>query len=512
MKWYATRSGAAVAVATAAAFALAGCGGGGAPGATGTAELNIATLTRAQSLDPADALGGNLPYFQPVYDTLIKRAPDGSMRPMLATEWSYDKSRTELSLSLRKGVKFSDGTVFDAEAVKANLQHFKKGGGGGAKYLNMLDEVDVTDATHLTLKLSAPEPALLFYLSDAAGLMASPAKLDGDSLRTTPVGTGPYTLDKAKTAVGNRYVYERRADYWDDELPFKTLTISVFDNETAIVNGLRTGQIDSATLQDANQQTAIGSGAGLTTTQYTFDFQGLLLFDRGGVRTPALREAKVRRAINHALDRSTMVEKIRRGRGEATDQIFGTGAEAYDKELDSYYRHDPAKARKLLAEAGYAKGFTLKLPRVSAIVSDAIASSVKTDLGKVGIKVTWDELDGGSAVQKIYRDRAYSAMVMNMGQSDTDWVTAQELVTPGTFNMFGSTDKTVKRLLGRMQSGTEAQSAAAAKELNRHLVEEAWFAPFYRMKFLLVAGDGVKVVPQAGMGVPSIYNYTPAGS
>ncbi|RII20561.1 Glutathione-binding protein GsiB precursor [Streptomyces sp. YIM 130001] len=511
MKWYA-RSGAFTATVTAAALVLAGCAGEGAPSAGGKAELNIATLTSAQSLDPADALGGNLPYFQAVYDTLIKRAPDGSLRPMLATRWSYDKARTSLSLTLRKGVKFSDGAAFDAEAVKANLQHFKKGGGGGAKYLNTLESVEVTDASHVTLRLSAPEPALLFYLSDGAGLMASPAKLDGDSLRTTPIGTGPYTLDKDKTAVGNRYVYERRADYWADELPFKTLTISVFDNETALVNGLRTGQIDSATLQDPNQQTAVDSGAALRTTEYTFDFQGLLLFDRAGKHTPALREAKVRRAINHALDRSTMLKQIRRGQGKATAQVFGPHTEAYDKDLDSAYRHDPAKARKLLAEAGYAKGFELELPRISAIVSDALASSIKADLGAVGIKVSWDELDGASAVRKIYRDRAYSAMVMNMGQSDTDWVTAQELVTPGTFNMFGSTDATVKRLLGRMQSGSASRSASAARELNRHLVEEGWFAPFYRMTFLLVSGDGVKAVPQAGMGVPSIYNYTPAGT
>ncbi|MEU6476589.1 ABC transporter substrate-binding protein [Streptomyces sp. NPDC047017] len=509
MKTYITRPGALTAAAVAGALVLTGCAGGGGASA-GTAELDIATMTSAQSLDPADAIGGALPYFQAVYDTLIKRTPDGGFQPMLATKWAYSKDRTRLSLTLREGVRFSDGSAFDAKAVKADLEHFKGGGGGGAKYLDVLKSVKVVDASHVELDLSAPDPALLFYLSDAAGLMAAPAELDGGSLKTTPVGTGPYTLDKSRTAVGNKYVFTRKKDYWGKALPFATLTISVFDNETAIVNGLRTGQIDSAVVQDADQQQSLASDTRLHKTDTAFDFQGLLLFDRGGVRTPALRVPKVRQALNYALDRRTMLDEIRQGRGESTDQIFGPDTTAYDKNLDAYYSHDPAKAQRLLGEAGYGKGFTLTLPRVSAIVNDALASSIATDLKKVGITVKWDQLDAGSAVRKIYRDRAYSAMVMNIGQSSNAWVTAQDLVTPGTFNMFGSTDATVRKLLGGMRSGTPDQSAAAGRELNRHLVQEGWFVPFYRMTYTLVTGQGVKAVPQAGMGVPSLYDYSPA--
>lgn len=126
--------------------------------------------------------------------------------------------------------------------------------------------------------------------------------------------------------------------------------------------------------------------------------------------------------------------------------------------------------------------------------------------------MVWDQLDSGTGWQKIFRDRAYSGMVMNIGQPSIDWVTAQDLVMPGAFNLFGSTDATVKKLLARMQTGTARQAAAAARELNGHLVEEGWFAPFYRMTYLLVSGRDVTVVPQAGMAVPSIHTYAPAGS
>ncbi|MFC9501957.1 ABC transporter substrate-binding protein [Streptomyces sp. NPDC056982] len=507
------RIGALTAGATALSLVLTGCGKDGGSATAGTAELDIATLTNAQSLDPATALGSALPYFQAVYDTLIKRAPDGTYKPMLATKWTYDKSRTKLSLTLRQGVKFSDGAAFDAQAVKANLEHFKGGGGGGAKYLAALKSVKVADATHVTLELASPDPGMLFYLSDAAGLMASPKKLAGGSLKTKPVGTGPYTLDKARTAIGSKYVFDRKKDYWGEELPYKTVTISVFDNETAVVNGLKTGQLDSAVLQDANQQASIESDTNLTKSRHSFDFQGLLLFDRGGVRTPQLKDARVRQALNYALDRETMLKKIRDGRGEITDQVFGPETKAYDKSLDTYYPHDPAKARKLLAQAGYAKGFTLKLPRMSAIVNDALASSIEADFKAVGVKVKWDQLDGATALQKIFQEKAYSGMVMNIGQSSVDWVTVNDLVVPGAFNPFATSDPTVKKLLPQIQaaSGTKAGDDAS-RALNKHLVEEGWFAPFYRASFLLVSTKDVKVVAQSGMAVPSIYDYTPAKS
>ncbi|TXS07410.1 ABC transporter substrate-binding protein [Streptomyces sp. col6] len=501
---------ATVAACVAASLALAGCAGegGGAAGA-GSSTLNIATMTLPQSLDPAVATGSALPYFQAVYDTLIKREPDGTFSPMLATEWTYDKTRTHLALTLRKDVKFADGTAFDGAAVKANMERFQKGGGASAKWLADLKAVDVTDATHVTLELAQPNPAMEFYLSDAPGLMANPKRFaNADSLKTTPDGTGPYRLDKTRTTVGTKWSYTRNAGYWGKKLPYKNITFSFFDNETAITNGLKTGQINAALLQTADQQTAIETD--VTTQKQEFDFQGLLLFDRDGKITPALRDPRVRQALNYAVDRDTMLDRIRQNRGQTTSQVFGPETRAYDKKLDTYYAHDPAKAKSLLKQAGYSKGFTLKLPRITAIVNDALAASLQSDFKAVGVKLVWDTLDGASAVQKVFKDRQYSGMVMNMGQSTSDWAAADELVTPGAFNMFGTTDKVTQKLLPALKSGTEAESKTAARELNQHLVEDAWFLPFYRMSYLHVSDGTVKISPQSGMAVPSIYNYAPA--
>ncbi|MEU6106380.1 ABC transporter substrate-binding protein [Streptomyces flaveolus] len=500
----------AVAACVAASLALAGCTDSG-TAATGSSALNIATMTFPQSLDPAQAVGSALPFFQATYDTLVKREPDGEFRPMLATAWKYNADRTELALTLRKDVKFADGTPFDAAAVKANMERFAKGGGADAKWLKDLESVEVSDASHATLKLKQPNPAMIFYLSDAAGLMANPAAFaKGDALKTTPDGTGPYRLDKAKTTVGTKWVYRRNPDYWGDHLPYETLTMSFFDNETAIVNGLKTGQVNAALLQSADQQISIESDPRMKTTKQEFDFQGLLLFDRGGKLTPALKDPRVRQALNLAIDRKTMLDAIRQNRGEVTSQVFGPDTHGYDQKLDTYYAHDPAKAKELLRAAGYADGFTLKLPRIAAIVNDALAASLAGDFDAIGVKLVWDDLDGASAVQKVFTDRAYSGMVMNMGQSSADWVVVDELVNPGAFNMFGTTDATVRELLPRIQSGTAGQAGTAVRELGEHLVKEAWFVPFYRMSYLHVSDGSVTIRPQSGMAVPSIYNYSPA--
>lgn len=500
-----------VAACVAASLTVAGCSGGGEAGGTGSERLNIATMTFPQSLDPAVATGSALPYFQAVYDTLLKREPDGRFSPMLATEWTYNSKHTELTLTLRKGVKFAGGTVFDATAVKANLERFKEGGGADAKQLVDLDKVEVVDPSHVKLVLKQPNPAMEFYLSNAPGLMANPKDFaQGDRLKTTPDGTGPYRLDKAETTVGTKWSFRRNADYWGEQLPYKNVTISFFDNETAIVNGLKTGQTNAAVLQTADQQVAVETDPRVKTWKQEFDFQGLLLFDRNGKITPALRDPRVRQALNHAVDRTTMLDKLRQGRGETTGQIFGTETKAFDKKLDAHYAHDPAKARALLKQAGHAKGFTLKLPRVAAIVNDALATSLESDFKAIGVKVVWDQLDGSAALRKIFNDRAYSAMVMNMGQSPSDWAATNELVSPGAFNMFATTDATTRKLLPKIQTGTDAAAGRAARQLNEHLVEEGWFVPFYRMSYLHVSDGTVKIAPQSGMAVPSLYNYAPA--
>ncbi|MCQ4079730.1 hypothetical protein NGB36_03750 [Streptomyces sp. RB6PN25] len=118
--------------------------------------------------------------------------------------------------------------------------------------------------------------------------------------------------------------------------------------------------------------------------------------------------------------------------------------------------------------------------------------------------MVWDPTDPSTVEQKIFVDRDYSGMVMNIGQSCDPWIVAQTLILPGPFNMFGSTDPTVVGLLAKIQSEPEQAATADLQALNTHLVQQGWFAPLYRMTYLLVTDKNVKAALQSGMAVSSI--------
>ncbi|GAA3381760.1 ABC transporter substrate-binding protein [Cryptosporangium minutisporangium] len=480
-------------------------------GATKT-TLTIGTMTPARSMDPIDAGGGGTPYFQAVYDTLIKREPDGKLTPMLASAWKYDASLTSLTLTLRDGVTFDDGTPLDAPAVKANLDRFRKAASAEAAQALSTKSVAAPDAKTVVLTLNGPDPALLDSLSDAYGFIANPAKFGRDKpFATLPDGTGPYELDAENTTTGSIWTFTRKSKYWGEAPPFQKVTIRVFDNENAIVNGLKTNQIDAAVLQNVDQQVAATSGTKLKTASQEIDLKLFNIFDRKGARVPALGDVRVRQAINYALDRDVMVKQIQQGRGTATNQIWGTQAPGYDKELDSYYAHDPAKAKALLAAAGYGSGFTLTLSRLAALVPDSLAEAMKSDLAAVGITLKWDDLDQASFLTKTFREFKYPGVVMNGGQPAKDWATVSASLLPRTIsNPFGDTDPTVEQLAAKIRASEPARAATYAQQLNRHIVEQAWFVPLYRMQYLHVTVPTVTAVPQAGLAVPALYNYRPA--
>lgn len=323
-----------------------------------------------------------------------------------------------------------------------------------------------------------------------------------------PGSGGPYTMNASETTIGTSWVFDRRDDYWGDKLPFKRVVISVFDNENAMVNGLKTGQLNSVLLQTADQQAAAKSDANLTSQDTSFDFQGILIFDRGGKLTPALGDARVRQALNYAVDRDALVKGIRQGRGTATSQVFGTTTKGYEAKLDTYYSYDPAKAKALLAEAGYANGLTVTLPNLPTISTDNIRTALTSQMAEAGIKL--ERAESANPLQEIFRQFKFSGMVMNMGQSSNDWNYVQTYIQPGTFNFFANTDPVLTEQAAKLQKSTGAEYEAAAKAINERFVEQGWFIPFYRMTYSLVSDKTVTVVPQDGMAVPSLYNYTPA--
>jgi peptide/nickel transport system substrate-binding protein len=495
-----------VLLVAAASLALTGCGEAGGSSDDGQESLTLGVLGEPTSWDPSQAhVGHGLQPYQLAYDSLLLRQPDGNLSPMLATKWQYNKDNTVLTLDLRTDVTFSDGEKFDAAAAKANLDNFRQANGPQMNQLAAVEEIKAIDADTIELDLSAPDPSLEFYLSQAAGLMGSPQALGSEGIKTEPVGSGPYVIDTAKSVPGSRLVFTAREGYWDKTLQkFSTITLRTLTDLTARTNALVSGQVDATLLDPKTGKQAEGAGMKLATNQV--DWSGLLLLDRDGQVNEPLGDVRVRQAINYALDRETILDQVMLGRGTPTSQVFGKDSGAWVEDLENEYPYDPEKAKALLDEAGYSTGVTLKVPGLPG--AETLLAVLKQQFADVGIT-----LEVGAPITNTFvtdvAAKKFPAIEFNLFQGEA-WVAINQLIsTRALYNPFGITTPELQAKIDAVQLAGE-DAGTAAQEVNRYVTENAWFAPLFRVDQMYYHNASITVTPQLQQAVPSIYNYAPA--
>ncbi|MEN9967829.1 MAG: hypothetical protein RL036_1062 [Actinomycetota bacterium] len=498
------RIGASIIAVALAGSALAGA----APAyAANKTDLVLGAILDVKSWDPSQADIGHLaPFYQAVYDTLILRTPDGKYKPNLATSWKLNADNTVMTLELRSGVKFTDGTAFDATAAKANLDNFIKGNGPQAGTLAGAS-VTVVDSNSITITLKDPNPELAYYLSTTDSYMASPKALGTAGLKTTPVGSGPYIIDTAASSAGSQEVFNANPNYWDkSKIKFKKVTFKVMSDVTARLNALLSGQIDATILDSKTAPTAKSR----KMTQYlnNVDWQGLLMFDRAGKINPFLKNAKVRQAIAYAINRPALLKALQNGQGELTNQPFAKSSPAYDVALDKSYPFDIKKAKALLTEGNASGGFDLTMP---AWPDPTMTAVIGDQLKAIGINVTWTQVPAAD-YRNAMKSGKYAAGVYQLFQG-TPWVAINQMATPnGSWNVLHSTDPVIDKALASLKDdASEKNLNAQAKVINRFLTESAWYIPFYRVPQLYFTGSRVKTMNQAQNAIPYLYNYAPTG-
>jgi peptide/nickel transport system substrate-binding protein len=497
-------------VAVTLALGLTACGGSNSGSSGGSSDtLTLGVIVPPTSFAAAGAAWANeSPYIQAVYDSLLRETPDAQVEPWLATDWSYDDSKTVLSMTLRDDVTFTDGTKFDADVAAQNILRFKNGTSPNASYLANVADAKAVDPTHLQITLAAADPALLLYLAQNAGAMESPKAFGTPDEKTNPVGSGPYVLDTDKSVVGSKYVFTQNPKYWaPKEQHYKNLNINVYDNIQTQTNAIQGGQVTGLNLLDNSANDAV-KAAGYQLVTHELDWAGLILFDRQGQLNPALGNVKVRQAIAHAIDRAAILKAYNNDNGTVTGQVFGEVNPAFDKSLDDTYKYDPAAAKKLLADAGFASGLTLQMPQIQ-IGSNVIFDLIKQYLGDVGITVDYTQVPLAQAIPDILGAK-YPASFFILQQDPTAWQVAQFSISQtATFNVFHAPDATVDGLLKTIQTGSQADSDAAAQQLNKYVVDQAWFVPFYRNQGTFAAAADLEVTHQSDNAYPYLQNIQP---
>jgi peptide/nickel transport system substrate-binding protein len=506
------KAAAAAAIAVTAALAVTSCAGGGTDGGGGEGgsggTLTLGAIFAPVTYDPAGAEWGNRsPYYQAVFDTLLLATPEGTIEPWLATEWSYNEDNTVLTLTLRDDVTFTDGTQLTADVVVKNLQRFKEGTAPEAGFFAGVTSFEAADDTTVVITLGAPDPAMLNYLTRSPGLVGAEASLETADAATTPVGSGPYILDTAATVTGTTYSYTKNPDYWNPDVQhYDNLVINVLADPTAALNAIKAGEANGVKLVD-NAALEEVEGAGWTVNANELDFQGLLLLDRAGTMDPALGNVKVRQAINYAFDREGLLTALQFDHGTVTTQVFPASSDAYDPELDDYYTYDPEKAKDLLTEAGYPEGLTIKMPAVTALGATTY-TLIAQQLSEVGITVEQTDVPAASFINDLLAPK-YPASFMALEQN-SDWQLIQFMIAPSAvFNPFKYEDPTVDEYMTEIQYGDEATQASVAKELNTYIVEQAWFAPFYRVQGSVATDADTTVEMLPTNAYPALYDFEP---
>jgi peptide/nickel transport system substrate-binding protein len=498
------RYGSAV-LALIAAGAASACSSSGSVSLTSGGQagttLTVAAPSAPSSLDPAVGQPADETYSDFAYTPLIVQAPGGSYQPGLAESWSYGPSNESFAIKLRPRVRFSDGTTLNAEAVKAWIAHEMKPGNGGASYLAALKSVDVTGPLTLTLKFASPTPDLEMVFGQilALGMIGSPGAVRAGTLAKKTDGAGPYMLDTAATVPGATYTYVPNPYYWDKSaVHWSKVVVRVIASPTAALQALQSGQVQVAMDQPVTSVPA-ANRTGIKYVDPLTLLLGLGILDRDGKVSKPLSNVGVRQAMNYAINRSALAKVLGSGYGTPITQMAAPGWDSYDVALEQAYPYDPAKARQLLAAAGYPHGFTLPVVSVAAVGQDLLANALEGQLSAVGITVKPDIKANAGAYFQAMSSGTYPAATLSFGRLPAAFDYADLYGPAASFNPFKTASTQLTALDGQLNAASAASEPYVAKQMQALLVSQAWFVPVAATPLVVLYQSnvtGVNATPQ----------------
>ncbi|MGA1836502.1 ABC transporter substrate-binding protein [Herbiconiux sp. 11R-BC] len=501
------RHGAAtIAIAAAALLVLSGCGASGAvPAGAAKTTLNLSVQAPTADLSVGNFTGGDPSIFLAVFDRLVTQGVDGALEPGIAESWEYTAGNTVLTFHIRDGQTFSDGEALNADAVVQSIEVARTGAASAAQ-LSAIESVAASDESTVVITLSRPDGALIYQLAGTNGVIAAPKTLGTEASKLDPIGSGPYVLDQAGSTVGSVYLLKKNPDHWNAAAyKFESVKVAVIADPTAVQNALKTGQLDFGTLSSPDLLSQFPESDFHSGTSNPSAVGGLFIVDRKGLVVPALADIRVRQAINLAIDRDTIVSKLTPGVGTPTSQMASPIGEAYDESLTEEYAYNVDKAKQLMADAGYADGFSLTMP--STVLSQTFDATIAQQLSDIGITVNYETVPFQDLYAKLYAG-AYGMFWLYNGYGGSDAKDMTQILA-GSFNPQGTTTPELEALLATANSASLDDQGAAYGAVNKYYVDNAWFAPVTAATGIWVASNAIDYTSPVVYG-ESILAWQPA--
>ncbi|MGW3820563.1 ABC transporter substrate-binding protein [Streptomyces sp. NPDC005046] len=475
------------------AVALSACGGSGAKTASAggwdkNATVNIGSLYEPQNLDNTagggqgvtEALNGN------VYEGLFKLTDDGKVDKLLAQDYQAGADGLTYTFTLRSGVKFHSGKELTSADVKYSLQKVLAKNSQSARKSNLevIKDIDTPDAHTVKITLSQKSISFVYNLS-YVWIINSEAK----DLKTGEDGTGPYTL--AKWTRGSALSLDRFAGYWGDAAANKQVVLHYYKDATALNNALLTNAVDVVTSEQSpdaleqfksNQNYKVNDGDSTTKL--------LLAFND---KAKPFTDVKVRQAVSAAIDDKKLLESVWGGYGKPIGSMVPPTDPWYE-DLTKVNAHDVTKAKKLLAEAGYAKGFSFTLDTPNYDPHPTAATFIKSQLAQVGITVKINTITPDEWYTKVYKNHDFTATLQ-------EHVNDRDLVWYGNPDFYwGYDNKQVTQWVKQAEeASTTAEQTELLKKVNRQTAEDAASDWLYLYPQIVVASSKLSGYPLNGL-------------
>ena len=484
--------------------------------------LTIGTMVEPKSMDPQlTALSSDLSYYRHVFDSLV--TPDDRLRPRpgLAESWTV-VSDTVYEFKLRRGVRFHDGSTFDAKDVVYTLERLPKvpnGDGLTAGKLKPISRVEVIDPYTIRLHTSKPDSGILralgqlFILPKGLGPNVTSDDFSGGK---AAIGTGPFRFVSWKRSDNMQLA--RNDAWWGGKPDFTKVTFRFIPNSASRVAALQAGDVDmidfvppldvSRLSRDPKISIFKASAARVIYLELdTLRDAAPGVTDLAGKpldRNP-FKDIRVRQAISHAIDRKLIVSRVLEGMGEPATQLMPQGFGGYNDAL-KVPAFDPALSRKLLAEAGYPQGFAMTLACTNdRYVNDSsFCQAIGQMLARVGIKVAVDAMPANVYFPK-YNKASFGAYILGWGNSsgDASSVLTSVVHSPNKATGRGSwnhnyTNATLDALIDAALGTVDdtRREALYAKAMER-VMEDAAIIPLHAQLVIVATRKGLTYTPAA---------------
>lgn len=411
-------------------------------------------------------------YYQ-LYNTLVGLDPGLNIVPELAESWEAPDPLAYV-FRLRKGVRFHDGSDFDAAVVKWNVERMVNPATGSIRRseLGNIKSVDVVDSHTVRFNLKEPDAALLATLTDRAGMMVSKAAVEkhGKDFARNPVGTGPFQL--AEWVKDDHVSVKRFPGYWKKGLPYlDEIVYKPIPDHTVKLTALRTGTLDLIDELPPKDVAPTRANAKLRVVETPG--LGYRRIELNTARPPFSQKA-LRQAVAWAIHREAIHRAVFFGTGAVAQGPIPPRSWAYEALAGYGTAPDLAKAKQKLAEGGAPSGFRFTLNIVNTPVDLKLAQIVQDNLKKAGIEVEIALLEIGAWVEKRKAGQFDGAESLWSGRPDPDGNMFSHLTTGGANNWGKYSNPRVDESLHQARSAPkQADRRRLYGEAVRLLVDDA---------------------------------------